>query len=354
MPELSFPFDADNANGGSQVVSQTQWQQMSSLWTSDRVDFPIVGNTYTNSGLPFPYTISNRTITFGAGSAWVGGFYYKLSGTLDFTIAANSTSQVRIDLVVLRADMATSSVKMAVVSGTPSATPVTPVPTRQVGGVWEMPLYAVTSPANNGTISLSRRAPHSFPAHVAFPWSAPDSLALMPKNSFAMDMDVDGTGFQQEIFRGRYGTAVTRDLAVSHTYTPEALYVDAIPSVNRRGRWRWIAPNVIWFSLTIVNDYEDEGAMVTGSNSTAGVSLPYASNPKMIQTMHGSMLNPYRNGNYPNMMSITALTRPGSNVLFLYNPNAATVSEGLDSLRGFPARSTFHISGTYEANVFND
>ncbi|MFF5433415.1 hypothetical protein ACFY5K_25670 [Streptomyces griseofuscus] len=355
MAELSFPFDADNSNGGSQVVSQTQWQSMAVNWASDRIDFPLNNASYTEGSLPFASTVSGRTVTFNAGAAWVGGFYYKLTGTKSFTVADNVTGKARMDLVVLRADMSKAAVNLAVVQGSPASIPVEPQPTRQVGSVWEMPIYAVVVPANNGTISLQRRAPFPMPSPVAFPWWASDSANLLQRGAFSYDLDSNGGDSQWEGFNGRDAFVTTRHFGKSRTYTPDTLYVKGgIPAANRRGRWRWIAPNTFWVSVTIVNDFEDQGIAVTGSNWRAAISLPQNSNGKAIQTLHGYLSNPNSSGGLPNMMSVTATTQPGTNILYLHYPNPTTNKEGLDGMRQFPARSTFSISGTVEANVFSE
>ncbi|MEU5577773.1 hypothetical protein ABZ791_10810 [Streptomyces huasconensis] len=355
MAELSFPFDADNANGGSRVVSQTQWQQMALAWTNDRIDFPLVNTSYDGNALPFTATTSGRDVTIGAGTAWVGGFYYKLTDTKRFTIADNLTTKGRRDLVVLRADMAAAAVNLAVVQGTPATSPTEPKPVRQIGAVWEMPLFAVEVPANNGAISINRRAPHVSPAILAFPWNMDSSMALLPRGSFGIDLDSNGGDTQNEAFNGRDGYVTTRHFGKSRTYTPSTLYVKSgIPAANRRGRWRWVSPNTFWFSVTIVNDFEDQAVPVTGDNWRAAVTLPMNSNPKAVQTCHGYLSNPRSTGNLPNMTAITATTHPGSNILFLHWPNTNSVSEGLDGMKAFPARSTFSISGTVEANEFSE
>ncbi|MFE2075188.1 hypothetical protein [Streptomyces misionensis] len=355
MAELSYPFDADNANGGSSVVSQTQWQSMAVNWTSDRIDFPLTSTTYSGDDLPFSATITGRTVTVSPGSAWVGGFYYKVTEPMTFTISANGTSKGRKDLIVLRADMARAAVNMTVVEGSPASTPVEPQPTRKVGSVWEMAIQAIDVPANNGTVTALRRGPFPMPAPVAFPWNAGDSSTLLPRGAFTYDLDNNGGDSQWEAFNGRDGWLLTRHFGKSRTYTPSTLYVQSgIPTANRRGRWRWIAPNTFWFSVTIVNDFEDKGIAVTGSNWRAAVTLPQNSNPKAIQTVHGYLSNPNSSGGLPNMMSVTATTQPGSNILFLHCPNPTTTKEGLDGLRQFPARSTFSISGTLEGNEFSE
>jgi hypothetical protein len=169
------------------------------------------------------------------------------------------------------------------------------------------------------------------------------------------DLDSNGGDTQYEAFNGRDGYVTTRHFGKSRTYTPSTLYVNgSLAAGNRLGRWRWIAPNTYWFSVTINNDYEDQGLAVSGSNWRVGVSLPVNSNSKAIQTFHGYLSNPYLSGGLPNMVSVTATTQPGSNILFLHYPNATNLAEGLDGLRQFPARSSFSISGVIEANEFSE
>ncbi|MFD7605147.1 hypothetical protein ACFWAN_32490 [Streptomyces mirabilis] len=354
MAELSYPFEADNTNGGSQAVSQTQWQTMALAWGGDRIDFSLLNTTYDANALPFATTTLGRVVTVGAGAAWVGGFYYRLTGSKAFTIADNATSKGRKDLIVIRVDMSKSAVQMAVVQGSAATTPVEPQPTRQAGSVWEMPLHVVDVPANNGTISVGRRGPHPVPNPVSYPWNVDDSAALLPRGQMVYDLDSNGGDTQFEAFNGRDGYVRTRHFGISRTYTPSALYVGALPAANRRGRWRWIAPNSYWFSATVVNDYEDQGVGLTGSNTRAGISLPVNCNSKSIQVLHGYLSNPYYSGGLPNMLAITATTHPGSNILFLNTQNYNTLAEGLDGLRQFPARSTFSISGVIEANEFSE
>ncbi|MFI5877528.1 hypothetical protein ACIBAH_34865 [Streptomyces sp. NPDC051445] len=356
MTELSFPFDADNASGGSKVVSQTQWQQMALAWGGDRVDFALTNSTYLNSTLPFATTLSGRNVTMAAGAAWVGGFYYKLSGSKTLTIAANGTSKARKDLIVLRADMAKAAVTMEILQGTEATTPVGPPLTRAPGGVWEMALHEVDVPANNGSITtVIRKAPFPVPGTVAFPWNAAVSAPLLPRGSFSVDMDNNGGGVQQEAFNGRDGYVLTRDLGKSLTYVPNTLFVSgSVPEGNRRGRWRWVAPNLFWFSVTIVNDYEDQGLVVSGSNYRVAVTLPVNVNSKPTQTLAGFLNNPYGSGGLPPLQSVTAFASPGTNVLNLYVQNPNSLAAGIYGLKQFPARSSFSISGVLEANVFSE
>ncbi|MGI5196928.1 hypothetical protein ACQEVY_25375 [Streptomyces sp. CA-288835] len=354
MAEISYPFNEDNANGGAKVVSQTQWQAMAKLWGPDRVDFQLTANTYGSTSLPFWATIVNgRTVQVNPGKAWVGGFYYSLTATQGVTVPNNSTTRPRKDLIVLQADMAKGAVNLVIVTGTPAASPVAPQPRRQAGGLWEMPLYEVDAAANNASVTIAGRMPFDSAPSVSVPWNAGNSAAFLPRGSFVVNMDNANGDAQTESFNGRDAYLVTRHLGKSKTYTPSVLNVSALPTNFRTGRWRWIAPNTFWFSARIDVD-RNSGAWVSGSNWRSGITLPVASNKKAIQVLHGYMANPERSAGLPNMLSITATTEPGTSALLLHVPNVETATGGLDGLRGFPARSTFSISGVIESNQITE
>lgn len=352
MAEISYPFNAENANGGTHIVSQVQWQQMAAFWGGDRIAFHLTDSTYSGSALPFTGWVENgRDVRIGSGSAWVGGFYYQNTGTVTFTIPGNATTKPRKDLVVIRADMATSSVNLALLPGMPAATPKEPRPTRSIGGVWEMPLFCVDVPANNGAITLTRRAPFYLPNTVSYPWSAEDSASIASRNSFSVDLDSNASGGQQEAWHGVDGYVTTRHLGKSRTYTPSMVHCSN--PATRQGRWRYIAPNTVWFSIYIASTSSSD-YKVSGDNWIIGVTLPVKAKGATGQTFSGHLDN---NGSgsssaLPNFVSILGKTSRGSDTstMYLFIPNPKTTSEGLDGLKLFPRRGSLTISGVYETN----
>jgi hypothetical protein len=352
VAEISYPFNEANANGGSQIVSQAQWQSMANMWGGDRVDFQLTASTYGTTSLPFNATIVNgRTVQINPGKAWVGGFYYSLTAQQSVTIPNNSTTKPRKDLIVLQADMAKSAVNLAVVTGTAAATPVAPTPRRQAGGLWEMPLYEVDAAANNASVSISGRMPFNIPARVAYPWNANESAALQPRGTFYIDMDNNSNYTQHEAFNGRDGRLITRHLGKSLTYTPSMVGIGN-PAV-RQGRWRWIAPNTVWFSLYIQSTSTAD-LKIPSTGWTYGVTLPTPANGATGQVFQGHIDN---NGtgaspNLPNFVDITAKTNRGSSTstAYLYMPNRNyTTGTGLDGIDYFPRKGFLTISGVYEA-----
>jgi hypothetical protein len=351
VAEISYPFNADNANGGSQIVSQSQWQAMANMWGGDRVDFQLTATTYGTSFLPFNASVVNgRTVQINPGKAWVGGFYYTLTAALSVTIPNNSTTRPRKDLIVLQADMAKSAVNIAVITGTAAATPVVPTPRRQAGGLWEMPLYEVTAAANNASVTIEGRMPFNVPARVAYPWNAEEGAALQPRGTFYVDMDNNSNYSQYEAFNGRDGRVITRHLGKSRTYTPSM--VNCGNPATRMGRWRWIAPNTVWFSVYIASTSSSD-IKATGDNWIVGVTLPTPANGATGQVITGHIDNngAGRSPALPNFLEVTGKTNRGGNTstLYLYVPNASTTSQGLDGLTIFPRKGFLTISGTYEA-----
>ncbi|MCZ4119041.1 hypothetical protein [Streptomyces sp. H39-S7] len=353
MAEVSYPFNASNASGGQSQVQQTQWQSMSHMWGGDRIDFRATASTYVAGTLPFSLTsLGGRNFAIVAGSAWVGGFYYTLTSSITLAIDPNLTAQARKDTIVIRADLTLGSVNIVVVKGQPSASPVAPRPQRNPGGQWEMVLYEMTVPANNGAVSANGRFQYDMPTVFGSPWDLRETMDYAEVGSFGYDMDSDGGDSQNEAFKSRDGYVITRHLGKSRTYTP-SLAQSATQPATRSGRWRWIAPNTVWFTATLQNTVTSD-IVRSGSNFQFGVSLPVPANGKEAQILTGYVNNNPPHAKLPNFISLTVVLpkgNPNSNA-FLWYPNPGTTAEGLDGFNILPGLATMTISGVYEANAF--
>lgn len=351
MAETSYPFNEDNASGGSKIVGQTQWQQVASMWAPDQVD-----HSMTSSDTAFKARVVNRSIEIQPGKALVGGFHYHLTSALTVPIAPNSSANYRRDIVVIQVDMSKSAVNIAVVQGTPAATPVPPQPRRVAGGLWEMVLYEVDVAGNDASITFQYRFPCRTPTSVAFPWAgtASGGLKFLPQGSFAVEAAIGDTTPQQEHYKGKDGTLIARDLGKSRTYSP--LLLNTAPQGGARtGRWRWIAPNTVFFSARIENDTSKDITPI-GDYWILGLTLPVAASNRTGQVVAGFIDN---NGStnssaLPNFVDITGVIYKGSGSgtsnLYLYYPNPKSASGGLDGLKVIPRRGYVNVSGTYEVN----
>ncbi|MFC8099441.1 hypothetical protein [Streptomyces sp. NPDC057363] len=353
MAEISYPFNEDNANGGAKVVSHSQWQAMAHMWGGDRVDFELTNSVYEGNQLPFNASVINgRTAVITPGKAWVGGFYYTLTADLPVTIPDNTAPLPRKDLIVIRADLAKSAVNIAVVVGTPAATPKAPMPRKQAGGLWEMPLYEVDAAANNASVTVAGRAPFSMPPRVSVPWNIEDAARLQPRGTFIYDMDANGNDSQYEAFNGRDGYVITRHFGMARTYTPSLINM-ANPS-TRVGRWRYIAPATVWFSAYFENTTTRDLTVASGHDSYA-VSLPRPALGATGQVIRGYLDN---NGagaspSLPNFVDVVGRIYRGapSTGVFLTIPSPGYVSwSGLDALTIFPRKGSLTISGVYETD----
>src|SRR6478752_3104414 len=90
---------------------------------------------------------TNRTLTIANGLAFLYGHTYYQAGNLTVDIAANGAGNPRIDLVVVRlyppGTTNEGKLELAVVAGSPSATPSAPTVTQDPATVWEIPLKTV-------------------------------------------------------------------------------------------------------------------------------------------------------------------------------------------------------------------
>ncbi|MFB8199387.1 hypothetical protein [Kitasatospora purpeofusca] len=349
MAEVSYPFSQANASGGTEMVSQVQWQQMAHLWGGDRVDFQLTSGSYDAAALPFAWKVINgRTITIDPGNAWLGGFYYQLTATLSVDIDPNPTDKPRKDTVVIRADVVKGSVNISAVKGQPSISPIAPQPQRAPGQKWEMVLLEVDVPAANGALSVYSRASYDLPRAVATPWNTRSTADFVPKGTFVYDLDVDGGDSQYEAFTGRDGYMVTRHLGKTRPFTPSLWGVDSQPAeVDRVCRWRWIAPNTVHFNMKLRNG---SPADIVTTGWYVQASLPQPANGRTAQVFEGYIDNPAGNGGRPWLSQVRGITWEGNSTstVNLFTPN----SSGLTVLPGIPAHSTLYLSGTYESDIF--
>lgn len=133
MAQTSWPFENID-------TSETQFSQ----WARNIGEGPISGKgfeleTYADS--------SGMNVKVKTGQALVRGHYYDSTALETLTISAASSTNPRIDRVVLRLDPTANSIALAVLTGTPAASPTAPALTQTDAGVYEISLAQVLVPA---------------------------------------------------------------------------------------------------------------------------------------------------------------------------------------------------------------
>lgn len=143
MADTVGPFD-------SSPWAAAQWARFANVWCPSGV-LGLPAAAATSGGLAFNAT--GRTVSAGTGRAWIRGFGFERTGTPPTHTASANThaSWSRRDRLVLRRDLATSTIVTAVKEGVAAATPTAPSLTQSDTGVWEIPLHSWLTPPNSGT-----------------------------------------------------------------------------------------------------------------------------------------------------------------------------------------------------------
>lgn len=175
MTETSYFWTTTLGTGDSDPIDQTEWQRYvwRSLvgWGADNANRGVMGGV-ANELLVSAQSPAAAAVNIGSGAALVNGAVYYNDNTATLSFAANSSGSTRIDVVVLTADYAAPSVRLAVVQGTPAAgVPSLTQTGSGTSGLWQIPLAYVT--LTNGYASITAamitdwRSFANMPARVA-------------------------------------------------------------------------------------------------------------------------------------------------------------------------------------------
>lgn len=169
MAQTSRPWN-DVVVGDAGPYSDKNWQQLYQNiigWGATRANVGVLYGTGTppNSALRVQAQVApTSSVDVLSGSALVQGIAYINTATVAFVIAANVSGNPRIDTVVLRADYALQTVRLAVLQGTPAASPAVPTLTQTTNVLWEIPLADIAVANGFGTITnanITRRYEHA-------------------------------------------------------------------------------------------------------------------------------------------------------------------------------------------------
>lgn len=140
MAQTSWPFE--NAD-----TTEAQYSQL-----FRRLQTSGVSGSPATTDLKVTGDSTGMNVKVAAGYAIVRGHAYYNSSQVTLTIGAAGASP-RIDTVVLRLDPTANSIVLAVVAGTPGASPVAPTLTQTDEGTFELAIGSVAVGASVTTIS---------------------------------------------------------------------------------------------------------------------------------------------------------------------------------------------------------
>jgi hypothetical protein len=170
MTERSRIWTGDTgqgAPGDAGPYSAANWRD---IWKYNGL-YNIEGGVLTNSGtVPDEGLVVTQQsplaagVTVQPGRANVEGGWYENDANGNLTIAANASGNPRIDSIILRMDITAQTIRLAVLQGTPAATPVPPTLSR-TAALWEVAIADVDvangfATINNNNI-FNRRMYHN-------------------------------------------------------------------------------------------------------------------------------------------------------------------------------------------------
>lgn len=136
-----------NSSDGDRVYDATDFAAYFGSLVSNGIFYATATNLQVSPG-------TGLAVSAAAGSAWINGYRYENTDDLNMPLATANGSNPRIDRVVVRMSMISRSIHLAVVTGTPAATPVAPALTR-TSDVYELGIADVLIPAAATSIAAN-------------------------------------------------------------------------------------------------------------------------------------------------------------------------------------------------------
>ena len=136
-----------NSSDGDRVYDATDFAAYFGNLVSNGVFYASATNLQTTPG-------NGLAVSVAAGSAWINGYRYENTDDLNLPLTTANGSNPRIDRIVVRLSQVSRSIQLAVVDGTPAATPSAPALTR-TSDVYELGIADVLIPAAATSIATN-------------------------------------------------------------------------------------------------------------------------------------------------------------------------------------------------------
>jgi hypothetical protein len=136
-----------NSSDGDRVYDATDFAAYFGSLVSNGVFYASATNLQATPG-------NGLAVSVAAGSAWINGYRYENTDDLNLPLTTANGSNPRIDRIVVRLSQVSRSIQLAVVDGTPAATPSTPALTR-TSDIYELGIADVLIPAAATSIATN-------------------------------------------------------------------------------------------------------------------------------------------------------------------------------------------------------
>lgn len=148
MTITAYPFDA----GAGSSITEAQWRRM--MRRIGVIDSVINEPSGSLNKLAVSQRAAgaNLSVDVASGEAFLNGHFMSSDAVENLAVGSNSSGNPRIDRVVVRLDATFNTIVLAVLAGTPGASPVPPTLTQAIDGVWEISLAQIA--VANGAASI--------------------------------------------------------------------------------------------------------------------------------------------------------------------------------------------------------
>jgi hypothetical protein len=136
-----------NSSDGDRVYDATDFAAYFGSLVSNGIFYKTATNLQVSPGM-------GLAVSVAAGSAWINGYRYENTDALNMPLTTAHGSNPRIDRIVVRLSQISRNIQLAVVTGTPAATPVAPDLTR-TSDVYELGIAEVLVPAAATSIAAN-------------------------------------------------------------------------------------------------------------------------------------------------------------------------------------------------------
>ena len=136
-----------NSSDGDRVYDATDFAAYFGNLVSSGIFYASATNLQATPG-------NGLAVSVAAGSAWINGYRYENTDDLNLPLTTANGSNPRIDRIVVRLSQVSRNIQLAVVDGTPAATPSAPALTR-TSDVYELGIADVLIPAAATSIATN-------------------------------------------------------------------------------------------------------------------------------------------------------------------------------------------------------
>jgi hypothetical protein len=136
-----------NSSDGDRVYDATDFAAYFGNLVSNGVFYASATNLQATPG-------NGLAVSVAAGSAWINGYRYENTDDLNLPLTTANGSNPRIDRIVVRLSQVSRNIQLAVVDGTPAATPADPA-LKRTSDVYELGIADVLIPAAATSIATN-------------------------------------------------------------------------------------------------------------------------------------------------------------------------------------------------------